>query len=182
MAQVVKNAMGETWVQSLGWEDTLEKGMATHSSILAWTTPWTATVHGGHNESDTTERLTLSSPLSFLTDQIKPPVCQGSWPGDHQKAVIQGVKESRYFQEGLPYKDDFQSLYLGGDGAVDGGKTERGWQVPRALLKVSPVSEDCRKGLDIGDAYTTPAFTPWGPHCTLLTHITKLIAWKAHGS
>ena len=34
-------AMGETWVQSLGWEDLLEKGMATHSSILAWRIPWT---------------------------------------------------------------------------------------------------------------------------------------------
>ena len=33
--------MQETWVQSLGWEDTLEKGMATHSSILAWRIPWT---------------------------------------------------------------------------------------------------------------------------------------------
>ena len=31
----------ETWVQSLGWEDPLEKEMATHSSILAWRTPWT---------------------------------------------------------------------------------------------------------------------------------------------
>jgi len=43
MAQLVKNppAMQETWVRSLGWEDTLEKGMATHSSILAWRTPWT---------------------------------------------------------------------------------------------------------------------------------------------
>ena len=43
MAQMVKNppAMQETWVQSLGWEDTLEKGMATHSSILAWRIPWT---------------------------------------------------------------------------------------------------------------------------------------------
>ena len=41
MAQTVKNlpAMQETWVQSLGWED-LEKGMATHSSILAWRIPW----------------------------------------------------------------------------------------------------------------------------------------------
>ena len=40
MAQMVKNlpAMQETWVQSLGWEDTLEKEMATHSSILAWRT------------------------------------------------------------------------------------------------------------------------------------------------
>ena len=34
-------AMWETWVQSLGWEDLLEKGMATHSSILAWRIPWT---------------------------------------------------------------------------------------------------------------------------------------------
>ena len=34
-------AMGETWVQSLGWEDPLEKGTVTHSSIPAWTIPWT---------------------------------------------------------------------------------------------------------------------------------------------
>ena len=43
VAQLVKNlpAMWETWVQSLGWEDPLEKGKATHSSILAWRIPWT---------------------------------------------------------------------------------------------------------------------------------------------
>ena len=43
MAQMVKNlpAMQETQVQSLSGEDTLEKGMATHSSILAWRIPWT---------------------------------------------------------------------------------------------------------------------------------------------
>ena len=43
MAQMVKNlpAMQETWVQSLGLEDPLEEGMATHSSILAWEIPWT---------------------------------------------------------------------------------------------------------------------------------------------
>ena len=43
MAQMVKNppAIPETQVQSLGWEDALEKGMATHSSILAWRIPWT---------------------------------------------------------------------------------------------------------------------------------------------
>ena len=41
-AQLVKNllAMQETWVRSLGWEDSLEKGKATHSSILAWRIPW----------------------------------------------------------------------------------------------------------------------------------------------
>ena len=44
VAQLVKNlpAVQETWVQSLGWEDPLEKGKATHSSILAWRNPWTA--------------------------------------------------------------------------------------------------------------------------------------------
>ena len=43
VAQLVKNlpAMWETWVRFLGWEDPLEKGKATHSSILAWRIPWT---------------------------------------------------------------------------------------------------------------------------------------------
>ena len=43
VAQLIENppAMQETWVQSLGWEDLLEKGMSTHSSILAWEIPWT---------------------------------------------------------------------------------------------------------------------------------------------
>ena len=43
MSQVVRNllAVQETWVLSLGWQDPLEKGMATHSSILAWRIPWT---------------------------------------------------------------------------------------------------------------------------------------------
>ena len=53
MAQLVKNlpAMQETWVRSLGWKDPLEKGKATHSSILAWRIPW------GLKELYTTERL-----------------------------------------------------------------------------------------------------------------------------
>ena len=43
VAQLVKNlpAMGETWVRSLGWGDTLKKVKATHSSFLAWKIPWT---------------------------------------------------------------------------------------------------------------------------------------------
>ena len=77
---MVKNlpAVQETWVQSLGWEDLLEKGMATHSSIPAWRIPtdqgaWRVTVHGvakrclegyspwGYKESDTTECLSTTT-------------------------------------------------------------------------------------------------------------------------
>ena len=64
MAQTVKNlpAMQETQVLSLGQEDPLEKGMATHSSILAWRIPWTEAGYSpwGHKRVNMTERLTLS--------------------------------------------------------------------------------------------------------------------------
>ena len=57
-------AMQQTWVRALGWEDPLEKGMATHSSILVWRIPWTKDLVGyspwGHKESDLTEKLALS--------------------------------------------------------------------------------------------------------------------------
>ena len=48
VAQTLKNlpVVQETWVQSLGREDPLEKGMATHSSILAWRSPWTEELEG----------------------------------------------------------------------------------------------------------------------------------------
>ena len=63
MDQTVKNlsAMQETRLQSLGWEDPLEKGMVTHSSILAWRIPGTENLAGyspwGSKKSDTTEQL-----------------------------------------------------------------------------------------------------------------------------
>ena len=56
VAQMANNppAMQETWVRSLSWEDPLEKGMATHSSILAWRIPWT-------EESDGLQSMGLQS-------------------------------------------------------------------------------------------------------------------------
>ena len=63
MAQLVKNLLviWETWVLSLGWEDPLEKGTTTHSSILAWRIPWTEEPGRSHKESDTTEQLSFFS-------------------------------------------------------------------------------------------------------------------------
>ena len=77
MVQLVENppAMRETWVQSLGWEDPLEKGKATHSRILAWRIPWTVHVdHGvskspwGRKESDMTERLSHEGTTKDVRD------------------------------------------------------------------------------------------------------------------
>ena len=48
--------MWQTWVRSLGWEDPLKKGKATHSCILAWRIPW-AVDPWGHRELDMTEQL-----------------------------------------------------------------------------------------------------------------------------
>ena len=65
MAQKVKNlpAMQETWVQSLGQENPLEKGMVTHSSILTWRISRSLVGYSayGHKESVSTEQLTYSN-------------------------------------------------------------------------------------------------------------------------
>ena len=70
---MIKNppAMWETWVRSLGWEDPLEEGMATHSSILAWRIPmdrgaWQATAHVV-TELDTTEQLNTAQWHASIT-------------------------------------------------------------------------------------------------------------------
>ena len=59
--------MQKTWDRSLGWEDPLEEGMATHSSILAWRIPWMEEPDGlqsmGSRELDTAERLNRMSRL-----------------------------------------------------------------------------------------------------------------------
>ena len=59
MAQTVKNppAMRETWVRSLGWEDPLEEGVATHSRRISWTEEPGGPCPWGRKESDMTERL-----------------------------------------------------------------------------------------------------------------------------
>ena len=99
VTQTVKNspAMQETWVHSLGWEDTLEEGMATHSSILAWKIPmdrcaWQAIVRGGHKELDTPSSMWTQRKLFRAR------------PGTHMRSHVhyaQSFLRSRQ-QKGLP--------------------------------------------------------------------------------
>ena len=71
VAQLVKNppAMWETWVQFLVWEDSLEKGTATHSSVLPWRIP-SMYSSWSFGESDTTERLSLLFSINNLKSWI----------------------------------------------------------------------------------------------------------------
>ena len=85
MAQLVKNppVMWETWVRSLAWEDPLEKGKATHSSILAWRIPCTEEPGGlqsmARKESDMTKQLThtmlFNSGTTWSQVLALPPAC-----------------------------------------------------------------------------------------------------------
>ena len=80
--QMIKNlpAMQETWVRSLGWEDPLEEGMATHSNILAWRIPidrgaWPAIVHVvAKGQTGLSDWLCMNSilPLQCLTSYVTP--------------------------------------------------------------------------------------------------------------
>ena len=114
MAQTVKNttAIRETWARSLGWEDPLEKEMATHSYILAWRVPidrgaWQATVPGV-TESDTIERLSTSSePLS--KDQLYPCPVPGTTSVSHGPAGPQAVATHRHNQIHTQFQSQEQS-------------------------------------------------------------------------
>ena len=104
-AQSVKRlaAVQETWVRSLGWEDPLEKEMATHSSTLAWKIPWTEEPGRlqsmGSLESDTTQRLPFHFSLSCVGEgngnslqcsYLENPRDGGAW-----WAAVYGVAQSQ---------------------------------------------------------------------------------------
>ena len=106
LAQMVKNlpAMQETWMQSLGHEESLEKGMVTHSSILAWKTPWTeepGRLQSMGSQSQT--RLgdwttTIQSGISFLPESA------------HFGDNLIGQKMPPQILENLPYRQPKELL------------------------------------------------------------------------
>ena len=105
VAQLVKNppAMWETWVQSLSWEDPLDKGKATHSSILAWRIlsmdcPW------GRKELDTTEQISLFHEARVQVESQDPGV--RIVKGKLIKTILsllQGIFPTQVSNPGLPH-------------------------------------------------------------------------------
>ena len=82
VVQLVKNlpAVQETWVWSLGWEDPLEKEMATHSSTLAWRIPWTE--EPGRPQSMESQRVrhNCATMFMFMSTHVRKSLCsQGIW-------------------------------------------------------------------------------------------------------
>ena len=97
-AKLVKNppAMCEIWVRSLGWEDRLEVGMATHSNILAWRIPmdkgaWQATDHGVTKSQKqlTTHAWSVSISLFITTKKSRAPGSHSALPASSYRAKIQ---------------------------------------------------------------------------------------------
>ena len=112
MAQWVKNlpAMQETWVQSLGWEDPMEKGKATHSSILAWRIPWTVYSPWGCKETLVSD-FHYAIKFSGLPRKLsgKESACNVGDPGS-----IPGLRS--YVGEGIGYHSSILGLSGGSAG------------------------------------------------------------------
>ena len=89
VAQTVKNqpAVQETWVQSMGWEDPLEKGMTTHSSILAWRIPWTE--EPGRLESMGSQRVLHDWAINTHTTPLI--LGLGGWTGEGTEVLLAAV-------------------------------------------------------------------------------------------
>ena len=123
VAQLVKNppAMQETWFRSLGWEDPLEKGMATHYSILAWRIPWTAYSMGSQSQTRLSDfhftftRIvnemfrSVQFSCSVLSDSLQPhglysPLnSPGQNTGVGNLSLLQGIFPTQGSNPGLPY-------------------------------------------------------------------------------
>ena len=128
-AQRVKNlpAIQETWVQSVGQEDPLEKGMATHSSILAWRIPWTEEPGGlgcspwSSKKVDTTELLTHVSLTTLLTDLVSPSYVmyiQRFWGLDVESLVAVFLVDGWVRSTLISWWEDYSEQYSGWAGSI----------------------------------------------------------------
>ena len=91
VAEMVKNppARWETWVLSLDWEDPLEKGMATHSSILFWRIPWTEKPGGLQSIRKRQSKSKISNGHEWIVQKMKIQMAFKIW----QMVILLGIKE-----------------------------------------------------------------------------------------
>ena len=107
VAQLVKNppAKQETWIRSLGQEDPLKKGMATHSSIFAWEIPWTEEPGGLQSMGSQSQAWLSDEHFHFcccLVTKLGPILCDPmdcSLPG----SFVHGISQARIHWNGLPF-------------------------------------------------------------------------------
>ena len=126
VAQLVKNlpAMWEIWARSLGWEDPLENGKATHSSILAYRVPYSP---WGRKELNTTEQLSLNNICDRVCKLLSrvwlfatPWTIYSPWNSPGQDtgvgnlSLLQGILQTQQSNPGLPplWTDSLGSTYL----------------------------------------------------------------------
>ena len=109
VAQMVKNlpAKGETWVRSLGWEDPLEEGMATHSSILAWRIPKRWTTEGQYIEA--IFYLFILHQFSLVQSRSVQ-LCATPWTAAHQASL--SITSSRSLLKLMPIELVMPSIHL----------------------------------------------------------------------
>ena len=98
-----QSAMWETWVWSLGWEDSLEEGTATHSSILVWRIPWTVWSMAC-KESDTTERLPQCPEKYTSTVQQLAYTCLHLWKFTAWRCVCREITMHPFFKISIPFR------------------------------------------------------------------------------
>ena len=106
---MVKNlpAKGETWVRSLGWEDPLEEGMATHSSILAWRIPKRWTTEGQYIEA--IFYLFILHQFSLVQSRSVQ-LCATPWTAAHQASL--SITSSRSLLKLMPIELVMPSIHL----------------------------------------------------------------------
>ena len=119
VAQLVKNspAMEESWVQSLGWGDSLEKGKATHSSIMTWRIPWT-TVHGVTKNQ--TQLSDFQGETQFKMMMLVGPVSHGHTAST---AIYRTISSERATKSGCYISGKWENHIKAGRGKLRHGLT-----------------------------------------------------------
>ena len=147
VAQQVKNppTMRETWVRSLGWEDPLEKGKATHSSILAWRIPWTVQSTGSQRVQQDWATFTFTLPWNSANHGCWWHCCSwSSWLLENwgPLALVKGVAtHSSILAGGIPWTEE-----VGGLQSMGSLRVEHDWVTNTFTLSL-PVSMEITKTL-----------------------------------